>query len=520
MKYNVRYIARITVESETPISVGSGEKGLLTDRLVAKDANGLPYIPGTSLTGVLRHSLSTENFIDDIFGSSGEKGTGSRLIVSSALLVGYDGKTVLEGLKNIDFNSSYYSFFDRLPERDHVRMTDKGAADSENHGKYDEQLVHKGTRFVFELELIGHQSDKENWLKLLQALASPVFRIGSGTRKGFGKLKIINDLSKFKNFNLTDNEELLAYLNKSSSLNDSIESWSTLNLNTGLTLNNWTNYSLELKAKNFFLFGAGFGDEDADNKPKAEKYFDWSNGKPELVEKEFLLIPATSIKGIIAHRVAYHYNKEKGIQIGGTNEVSLTTNFNLEEAIKKIDDEFNIETLSIPSNALEWNILEEKINNLSIGILNDWTDFEEKIDLEVHDKGNSVMPVGENNEAIKALFGYAKNSDLYTEGLRGRVVIDDIYLSYKQETDKIFNHVKIDRFTNGTIDGALFQEKTSQFKDYINIEIWVDNKAFEVDEAIKIAFENTLNDIISGNLQLGGNSTKGHGVFTGTLKIK
>ena len=208
MRYKFRYIARLTVESETAISVGSGEKGLLTDRLVAKDANGLPYIPGTSLAGVLRHSLSSENFINDIFGSGGDQGKGSRLIVSSALLVGEDGKTVIEGLKNISLHSGYYSYFERLPERDHVRMTDKGAADSVNHGKYDEQLVHKGTRFVFEMELIGDENDSEQWLKLLQTFASPVFRIGAGTRKGFGKLKIISDKSKFKIFNLTETDQL------------------------------------------------------------------------------------------------------------------------------------------------------------------------------------------------------------------------------------------------------------------------------------------------------------------------
>lgn len=99
MKYNQRYIAKFTIEAETPVSVGSGEKGLLIDRLVAKDANGLPYIPGTSLTGVLRHSLYNEKFINDIFGFEGKKGMGSRLIISSAYLVGDDGKTVIEGLK-------------------------------------------------------------------------------------------------------------------------------------------------------------------------------------------------------------------------------------------------------------------------------------------------------------------------------------------------------------------------------------------------------------------------------------
>lgn len=519
MPYNFRYIARLTLESETPISVGSGEKDIQTDRLVAKDANGLPYIPGTSLTGVLRHSLSSENFIDDIFGSGGDHGKGSRLIVSSALLVGEDGRTVIEGLKNINFDTGYYSYFQRLPERDHVRMTDKGGADAENHGKYDEQLVHKGTRFAFEIELTGDEDDEENWVKLLQAFASPVFRIGAGTHKGFGKVKVINDASRFKVFNLTKDEQLIDYLNKSSSLNNSIASWDSLNLSDGGTVNNWTKYSLTIRAKDFFLFGAGFGDEDADNKPKTEKFFDWSNGKPELISGDFLLIPATSIKGIIAHRVAYHYNKEKGVEIGVTNNVTLATPFNLQDAIKNVERKFTVEKVGFASDAKDWDELEAKINALSIEELEDWKTFKDDLTTETNEKRKRVGPTGENNAAVKALFGYAKNSGQKTEGLRGRVMINDLYLTHDTKNNKIFNHVKIDRFTNGTIDGALFQEKASQFEGDIDFEIWVDNTGFVADDFIRIAFEKTLSDITIGNLQLGGNSTKGHGVFTGTLKI-
>jgi CRISPR/Cas system CSM-associated protein Csm3 (group 7 of RAMP superfamily) len=68
--YTKKYIARFTIESETPLAVGSGEKDILLDRVVAKDANGLPYIPGTSLTGVLRHALGNESFVEDVFGTT------------------------------------------------------------------------------------------------------------------------------------------------------------------------------------------------------------------------------------------------------------------------------------------------------------------------------------------------------------------------------------------------------------------------------------------------------------------
>ena len=518
MKYNYRYIAKFTVEAETPLSVGSGEKGISTDRLVAKDANGLPYIPGTSLTGVLRNSLVSENFINEIFGSGGDKGTGSRLIISSACLIGEDGHTVIEGLKNIDLSDGFYSYFSRLPERDHVRMTDKGAADTTKHGKFDEQLVHKGTRFVFEIELIGDRNDEANWMKLLQAFASPVFRIGAGTRKGFGKFKIINESSKCKIFDLSLPDQLKAYLNKSSSLNESINNWDKLPLSDSNNTPGWTCYSLKIKPTNFFLFGAGFGDDDVDNKPKVERFFEWTSGTPHLFEKDFMLIPGTSIKGTIAHRVAYYYNKEKVVEIGNCNKVKLETNFNMEDAIKKVENSFNIEQVCFASDSKSWNALEEQISQLNIEDINEWSKFKNELDDEVRAKENNNQPVGENNDAVKALFGYAKNSDQSSEGLRGRVIINDLYLSYDTKNDKVFNHVKIDRFTNGTIDGALFQEKATQYKSEIPLDIWVEDTAFAGNEVIEKAFLQTLNDIKDGNLQLGGNSNKGHGVFTGTLK--
>ena len=50
-------IARITLEATSPLAVGSGEKDIITDAPVTRDVNDLPYIPGTSLMGIIRHSM-------------------------------------------------------------------------------------------------------------------------------------------------------------------------------------------------------------------------------------------------------------------------------------------------------------------------------------------------------------------------------------------------------------------------------------------------------------------------------
>src|SRR5699024_12613349 len=101
-----------------------------------------------------------------------------------------------------------------------------------------------------------------------------------------------------------------------------------------------------------------------------------------------------------------------------------------------------------------------------------------------------------------------------------KVIIDDIFLSEdKVSNDKIFNHVAIDRFTGGGIDAALFNEKVSYLKDEndsIQLNITLSEEVN--DQTVLYAFENALVDITKGLLPLGGMTTKGNGMFTGTLK--
>jgi CRISPR/Cas system CSM-associated protein Csm3 (group 7 of RAMP superfamily) len=516
MQYTKKYLARITIEALTAFAVGSGEKGLTLDRLAVTDANGLPYIPGTSLAGVVRHELNGVSFVDDIFGFSGSNGKGSRLIFSSALLVGDDGKTVIEGLKNIDFTNSFYSFFNRLPERDHVKIDHKGAA--QKHGKFDEQLVFKGTRFVFEIELTGNDSDSENWKMLLNIFSNPVFRIGSGTRKGFGKFRIINHSSLFKIFDLTAPDDLLAYLNKSSSLNQQLVNWDNISFSNSQSCSSWIKYSLTLKAKDFFMFGAGFGDQDVDSITKNESFFDWQTGIP-IFKRDNILIPATSIKGAISHRVAFNYNKLTQAYVGNLQKSEISSKLDMTKALEDYVVKRDIQNINFKSNSHEWTKVENEINADTFDNLSEWSNFLEAINDEVASMEENIGPVGENNLAVKELFGFSKSSKMKDDGLRGRVIIDDIYLDGDKSVPKIFNHVKIDRFTGGTIDGALFQEKVARYDDDINLHIWVESKAL-VNQDIKNAFEQTLQDLTTGNLQLGGNTSKGHGVFTGHYNIQ
>ena len=301
-KYKYRLVARITVEATSPLAVGSGDRDIITDAPVARDVNGLPYIPGSSLAGVIRHSLDDKPWTKDLFGFQNNKdGEGSKIIVSDAVLVGEDGKAV-DGLQDRS-ESQYLNMFKMLPIRQHVCINDKGTA--LKHGKFDEEVVYAGTRFCFEMEIMAENEEKEQMEDILHTISSPAFRLGSGTRNGFGAVKPVR--IQYASYNLTQKDDLHAYINKSACLSDD---WNTPDV-TEIepdTQDGWIRYTLRLKPTDFFLFSSGFGDDDADMTPVKEQHVVWQSNSPTMSE-EYFLIPATSVKGAVAHRTAYHWNR-------------------------------------------------------------------------------------------------------------------------------------------------------------------------------------------------------------------
>lgn len=457
-RYTYRHIVRLTVEAATPLAVGTGKScDILTDAPVAKDVNGLPYIPATSIAGVLRHAmgLTDDQTEGNPFGyisksdDNDDSGHGSDIIFTDAVMVGKNGKA-LDGIQDIDWNDEFYRYFQDLPVRQHVRIDHKGTA--ENNGKFDNEVVYKGTRFVFEIELMSEKDDKEHIEKAIGHLRYSTLRIGGGTRKGYGKLSIVD--CRQASLNLSKPEHLEKYLNKSSSLAEDWDGFTKIPVIESLDYSKWTHYQLKLKPLDFFMFGSGMGDSDADNVYVSELIVSWGSDDKPYIDKDKeckpqkrVLIPGSSVKGAIAHRTAYHYNKIKG---------------NFAENYK--------------------------------------------------DKEKREEITGSNNKAVAEIFGKA-DGDKFT---RGRILIDDVIKGQAEPKSKSFFHNKIDQFTGGTMDGALFQEKVIYDKDTeYTFDIYVENSAL-ADDDIKKAFVQSLRDICAGLLPLGGITNRGNGIFTGT----
>jgi CRISPR/Cas system CSM-associated protein Csm3 (group 7 of RAMP superfamily) len=301
-KESKRFLARIIIEAQTPLFIGSGEKDILTDALVSKDANGMPYIPGTSIAGVIRHSLEENPDNNRLFGSQDKNNSfGSRIIFTEARMIGEDGK-VLDGILSIP-ETSFYDKYLHLPVRQHVRISHKGA--SEKGGKFDQEAFYKGTRFCFEIEIVADDLvEQEKFNMILNRLMDDSIRFGGKSRSGFGQVKIVS--CQTRTLDLDKKEDLQAYLGKSSSL-DSNFKWEDHEITTHN--GEFKEYILTLKPVDFFLFGSGYGDDEAVMTSARESIVIWEDGIASFAER--YLIPGSSIKGAIAHRTAYNYNKLK-----------------------------------------------------------------------------------------------------------------------------------------------------------------------------------------------------------------
>lgn len=444
--YRYRQLARITLETETPLAIGSGNKDIKTDSVVAKDINELPYIPATTLAGLIRHSLP-EELQEYWMGFQTKKdGEGSRIILSEGKILSANGNPI-DGL-NLD-EDAVTRLCHELPIRQHVRINQQGTA--VKNGKFDEEIVPKGVRFCFEIELMAEEGNSGIMDTVLAIIQSDGFRIGSGSRSGFGKIEVVGILRR--DLDLCVPNELELYLGKSSSLAKEWEGYRPYTP-SATKESDCILYTLELRPVDFMFFGSGFGDDRSDMTFVREPVVTWDRGEATVEELErVILIPASSVKGALAHRTAYHYNRLEGV-------------------------------------------------------------FADKKTAEELEQGT-----GKENKAVKTLFG-SEGDRKGKNKQRGNILFSDVIEKQKAPLEKkVLNHVKIDRFTGGAVDGALFSEEVlyAPGKTF-NLELMLRKTAVdEKDGKIVKAFEAALIDLCKGYLPLGGGVNRGNGTFKGKL---
>jgi CRISPR/Cas system CSM-associated protein Csm3 (group 7 of RAMP superfamily) len=433
-------VVKLVLETASPMAISSGQREVGFDNQLARDVNGLPTIPATAFAGVWRHlarsTLSEKIDIDYYFGFTNKVRNNGRVESASANIVVSNGRlldsgnTVVENYASPERIASdpvlSLCHHQRPMYRDRVAINDRGVA--KETGKFDQILLPKGIRFALTIKV---KSALENDLELLLGVLNDKrFALGGSTRNGLGQLKLVNsdviniDLSA----GITAGQMLRSALTQPCSDNNELAKPKYNAYSSGLLA------SVPLQALDYWRCGRG--SELLGRPPESgtvgiitysESCVSWTQSKAS-VDKPTPVFCGSSIKGILAHRIAYHYRRRVGLWA---------------ESMENESHE-------------NWETRPQAINQL-FGFATDGLDEE----------------------------------SFSNSGQAGRLIVLDSVVDYRPENITIRTHNSIDRFTGGVRKGALYSEELI-YQPQFTLEIYItpgEPLPSELQQAVKDTFD-------------------------------
>ncbi|MCO7255745.1 RAMP superfamily CRISPR-associated protein [Dickeya oryzae] len=318
-------LARLLLETTSPLAINSAERAAGFDTALARDANHLPYLPATSLAGVWRHWVTRhmgDAVADAWFGSLEPDASASRLFIQNGLLINSRHQPV-QGLLSDD-EIAQDNLLNQLVQpnphhREQVRINDRGVA--QDTGKYDQILLPAGLRFCVDIRWhpprTPHQQDdtatqQQQWRAILTAFTDPLFRLGSHTRNGLGRLRLVaSELTELPLQNAPAQGEVLRRLTR----RDTLPVRQDLQPDALATA---PFARLTLQARDGWRAGVGYRPVSEDTAPETDRF---TYSEPVVVWQQQadgnwhgkwrdtpqVVLCASAIKGTLAHRLAFHY---------------------------------------------------------------------------------------------------------------------------------------------------------------------------------------------------------------------
>lgn len=423
-----KIIFNIPMQTYSPLRISSGVDDGITDILVLKDKKGKAFIPGTSITGVLRAKMSNiygDRAVDRLFGSIDDDGNQSMINISDI---------VLENAK--------------IMNRDGIKI-DSFTGVSKQGAKFDFEAIDKGATGDLYIEVtlresclseqnkpnISYRKEHKDFAingdvygELTATIADILtegINVGSLTTKGYGKIK--------------SREPVKMYVFDFKNPQGAMKWWQYLNEGILQDVAYTGNNSVAVVSEEDFVMQMEFAltssmiirDYDVDTDDEKEKI-----AAVQMKSGEDFVIPATSIKGVLKSR-AY--------------KILMNLNHHDEQ--------------------------------------------------EAEDFLDKLMGRETDNKEDK--------------GQKSRLYIDEVYIRPNILHSKKQSRNRIDRFTGGTIDSALFTDKpiwqTDKSKATIAINLQVQN----CDEKEAGLMLLVMKDLWLGDLAIGGNKAIGKGVLKG-----
>ena len=425
-----KIIATGTLKLLSPLLIGNGSQNehdvYNVDMPVVADKDGNPFIPATSLAGVLRDIVWNLEKEQDKLGTAYIFGTSSDI-----------SKYIKKG--DIEEQQSMISVNDIILENAKISNRDGVSIEAitgvaKKHHKYDFEVVERGATGNFYIEITVREYHKDvernqkinNLLSQLWSILSNEFSMGAMTSKGFGRVYVENlivDTYDFKN----NKDDVIAWLNPDNRQNP----LSHKIYRKGERGISYPQDSFVIEAK-FTIDGSLL---------IKDKSFDalllQAEDNVKAVMKSScndLLIPGSSIKGVLRHRAEY---------IADILGASYDMIYSL---------------MGYPSGMKD-----------------------------------------ENDKEIK---------------LRSRLIVNEVYINPRNIQKYNQTRIRIDRFTGGTIDSALFTEQPITVSDTeapINIKMVI-HRAKDHEIGLLICL---LRDLWLGRISIGSDKAIGRGILKG-----
>lgn len=295
----VFYARRFTLEAQSPLAISSGANDPLLDNQLARDANGMPMIPASTLAGALRALVYNTETADAIFGYQRDA-TGQRSTVTfTDALVHWPDNKPRDGWANLPEEDAVVSTLahDSPIMRQHVRLNAFGV--TEGAGKFERSAVPAGARFTFEVSCW----DGEESLKQISAMIRNGVFLGGAKRSGYGALSCIAE----GNLSIPLTKEAASafkdYANASLSEAD-IFHMSPVRESQRID-NSWI---VEGSIEGTLLIGAPRSDGQGGRQPYSEARITWDGDNASLGTTDVVL-SGSAIKGPLRHRTLFHLKR-------------------------------------------------------------------------------------------------------------------------------------------------------------------------------------------------------------------
>ena len=320
-------ICRSVVEARSPLSIGAGD-GDNFDLALVRDANGLPFIPASTIKGLLKRYCDLhEDLAKEIFGYENEiEGSAGLVEFGPGCILDENGEAVIGLRPQISSGQAPDPILAIAAReapiyREHVALNHRHVTDE--RGKFDRSALPTGTRFALEFSA---WEDSENGVtlellrKVARGLSHPALRMGGASARGYGRIEFIHSaLGRIEVERLADAHKLRALRRQPPSDLSDLGSYTAFSKEDRCQ-DEFIEYSATLTPIGLIrVGGGGAGEENGAArllKPVNETRIIWNDKHPEAdlskaraVTKEHFVIPGSAIRGPLVHRALFHFNR-------------------------------------------------------------------------------------------------------------------------------------------------------------------------------------------------------------------